>query len=383
MGIVDWFKKYKVSHNMTRYKELGAYNAVFSSFGSNIYKSDLVRSCIRPISEHTSKAYAKCTDKKLERILNTMPNMYMTGVDFLKKVRNRLEIYNNVFIMIMRDDKGHACGFYPVPYSYFDAWEYDSRIYIKFHFANGTETVIPWDDLAVMRKDYNSSDIAGDSNEAILQQLELINTTNQGVAHAVKATANLRGILKNTKAMLSPEDVRTQKEEFVRDYMSLENEGGIASLDATQEFTPIKMEPTVADAKTMQEFRENLYRYFGVNDNIVMSTYSEEQLEAFYGARIEPFLAALSEELTRKCFTSRELGYGAYIIYESNRMQFASMKTKISVFKEVVQYGGMTVNEWRRGCNMEPVEGGDKLIRRLDAAVVDDEEGNNNGNQTE
>jgi hypothetical protein len=57
------------------------------------------------------------------------------------------------------------------------------------------------------------------------------------------------------------------------------------------------------------------------------------------------------------------------------------MSTKISVFKEVVLYGGMTINEWRAGCNMAPLEDGDKPIRRLDAAQVDKQEGDE-GNES-
>ena len=59
-----------------------------------------------------------------------------------------------------------------------------------------------WDDLAVLRKDYNTSDIFGDSNSSISSSLELLNTTNEGMANAIKSTANLRGILQSKKAML-------------------------------------------------------------------------------------------------------------------------------------------------------------------------------------
>ena len=51
------------------------------------------------------------------------------------------------------------------------------------------------------------------------------------------------------------------------------------------------------------------------------------------------------------------------------------------MFKEVVLYGGMTINEWRVGCNMPVIEGGDERIMRLDAATVNDTESEdlNNG----
>lgn len=376
MGIIkSIFGNAKLIQTYSRWKELGKYNSVFNAFGDDIYKSEIVRSCIRPLAEHTSKANVKCTDKRIEKLLNGEPNMYMNGKDFLYKVRTKLEIKNTAFIYIGKDDTGKVVSFYPVPYSYFEAVEYANGLFIKFYFL-GSETrslVLPWEDLAVVRKDYNNSDISGDENTAILSTLELINTTNQGIANAVKATANLRGILKSTKSMLSPEDIKKNKEAFVADYLSLENEGGIASLDATQEFTPIKMEPTIANYTQMKEFRENVYRYFGVNDSIVMSDYTEQQMEAFYEARIEPFLVALSLELTRKVFSKKAQGHDNHIVYEANRLQFATMSTKVTVFKEVVLYGGMTINEWRQGCNMAPLPDGDVPIRRLDAAAVSEE----------
>lgn len=381
MGVLSWFKSNKIIQRSTKWKELGGYNATFIPFGDNIYKSDVVRSCIRPLAEHTSKANARCSDKKVAYMLNYQPNMYMNGKDFLAKVRTRLELQNTAFIYIMRDDKGHANGMYPVPYQSFEAIEYLNGLFLRFTFGSGAKLVLPWEDLAVLRKDYNESDIAGDDNLAIIDMLKTISTVNQGVANAVKATANLRGIIKSKQAMLAPEDVKKQKDQFVKDYLNLENEGGIASLDASQEFIPLTMSPAITSWETMKEFRENVQRYFGVSDAIVMSNYTEEQMEAFYEARIEPFLIALSEELTKKIFTEREKGFGNYVIYEANKLQFASMKTKISIYKEIVLYGGMTINEWRAGNNMPPLTNGDTPIMRLDAAPVDESEGNNDNEE--
>lgn len=373
MGVLqNIFGNTKIVQKYSRWKELGTYNSIFSSFGKDIYKSEVVRSCIRPLAEHTSKANVKCTDKRIERLLNVNPNMYMNGKDMLYKVRTKLEIKNTAFIYIGRDETGKVISFYPVPYSYFEAVEYLNGLFIKFYFT-GSETrsiVLPWEDLAVVRKDYNESDISGDENTPILNMLELINTTNQGIANAVKATANLRGILKSTKAMLAPEAIKEQKEQFVKDYLNLENEGGIASLDSTQEFTPITMSPTITNYSQMKEFRENVYRYFGVNDSIIMSDYTESQMEAFYESRIEPFLVALSLELTRKIFTKREQGFDNHIVYESNRMQYASNATKLAMVA-LVDRGALTPNEWRQIFNLAPVEGGDVPIRRLDTAAVD------------
>ena len=163
MSFLD-FSKVKRLVTTTAWKELGAYTARFYSFGRDLYNSDIVRACIRPIAEHTSKANARSSNRHLERLLNTAPNMYMNGKDFLAKVRTRLELTNTVFIYISRDDTGAPEGFYPIPYRSYEGIEYNGRLYVRFTFGGDAERemVVPWADLAVLRKDYNKYDIGGD-----------------------------------------------------------------------------------------------------------------------------------------------------------------------------------------------------------------------------
>ena len=380
MGFLNFFKPLK-SLKQARWRELGAYTAVFSPFGRDIWRSDLVRSCIRAISEHTSKANAVSSKPEIAQLLNTKPNMYMNGKDFLTKIRNWLEVKNTAFIYINREPlTAKVLGFYPVPYESFEGIEAEGELFIKFYFTGNSERqlILPWADLAVMRKDYYSSDIWGDDNGAILEKLDIINTADQGVANAVKSTANLRGILKSTKAMLKREDIKEQQQQFIEDYMNLSNNAGIASLDASMDFQPIKMEPIVADSALVKEYRDDVFRYFGVNDKILMSQYNEDEMEAFYEARIEPFLVALGTELTRKVFTDRELALKNYIIYESNRIGYASNKTKLNMI-QLVDRGILTPNELRQVFNLAPYDGGDEFIRRLDTMPTGEksEEGEN------
>lgn len=375
MGIFsNLFKKEKQEQvkTYTEFKELGTFRAYFPPFGKDIYKSDDVRTCIRALSEHTSKANPRCTDKRIERVLQLRPNKFMNGKDFLSKVRNYLEIKNTAFVYINRDNTGRVIEFYPVPYHTFEALEYRDRLYIRFVFdGEDRSIVIPWDDLAVLRKDYVFSEIAGEPNGPLLPTLDVIETMDKGLQNAVKSTANLRGILKSTKAMLKPEDIKKQKDMFVKDYMSLENEGGIASLDSTQDFKEINLKPTTASAEEADAYRDRVYRYFGVNEKIIKSNYTESEYDAFYESRIEPFLVALSLELTYKIFTEREIGFGNEVWYESNRLQFASAKTKISMV-QLVDRALMTPNEYRALFNLAPYEGGDEFVLRLDTAKTND-----------
>lgn len=357
------------NYTASSWQEIGKYNSTFYSFGSNIYANDVVRACIRTLSEHSSKANVKVIrrtdqgkiegDYKLQRMIQYRPNMYMNGKDFLYKVRTLLEINNVVFIYIQRDEYGKCIGLYPMPAAQYEALEYNGELYIKFLFSGGVTMTHAWADLAVLRKDYNSSDIWGDTNDAIITSLDLLNTTNQGMANAIKSTANLRGILKSTKAMLSPDDAKKQKDRFVTDYMTMTNGSGIASLDATQDFKELNLTPHLASYKSVEELRLNIYRYFGVSEKIITSDYTPEQWQSFYESRVEPFLLALGLELTNKIFNDRERGFGNEIVMESNRMQYMSISDKLSL-TSFVDRAIMTPNEVREILNMAPVEWGDK-----------------------
>ena len=387
MGIFqNLFKSVKNDQNKTysQIQELGTYKSYFGNFGNNIYLSDDVRSCLRALSEHSSKANPRCNVENIQYLLSLRPNKFMNGKDFLAKVRNLLEVYNTAFIFIDRDNKGNVIALYPIPYQTFEGVEYQGNLFIQFQFAGtaANQLTVPWADLAVLRKDYLMSDIAGESNAPLLGPLGVMKTLDQGLENAVKSTANLRGILKSTKGMLSPDVLRKQKDQFVKDYMNINNSGGIASLDATQEFKEINLKPTTASAEEMAAYRERVYRYFGVNEKIIKSNYSESDYDAFYESRIEPFLIALSLELTYKIFTERQRAFGNEIWYESNRLQFASAKTKISMVA-LVDRALMTPNEYRSLFNLAPYEGGDEFVLRLDTSTTGDTTNGSEGKEEE
>lgn len=384
MGILDIFKPLRKS-TVQKWQELGTYQSSFSIFGDDAYSSSLVRSCIRPLADLSARAEGKCEDAQIERLLRR-PNMYMSGHDMVYKTRTRVEVLNTAFIYIERDDKGKVISLYPVPYSYFEAVEYNNGLFIKFYFSGEAtrSLILPWEDLAVVRKDYNKSDIAGDDNSTIIRTLQMMTTVDEGLSNSIKATANLRGILKSTKAMLAPEAIKAQKDQFVKDYMTLENSGGIASLDATQEFTPISMNPSTATAEQRKDIRDDIFRYFGVNDDIIMGKIDTEQFENFYKIRIAPFLHQLSEELTNKIFTGKSVAYAKNkITYMSEAGQFMTMSQKIEMFNKVVLYGGMLIDEWRAMLGLGHIEGGDTPVRRLDAAPIDATKDNEESEETD
>ena len=121
----------------------------------------------------------------------------------------------------------------------------------------------------------------------------------------------------------------------------------------------------------MKLVKENAYQYFGVNEKIIKADYSESDWDSFYESVIEPIAIQLSLECTTKLFTSREQGHGNEVIFEANRLQYVSAKTKIQLIKELSPLGLLTVNEGREIFNLGPVEDGDKRYVSLNYVDAD------------
>lgn len=366
--------------NLIRWREFGAQVIRYGFFGKDINKSAIVRSCIRPICEQTAKARPVVpADPQLERLLTYRPNPFMTGRDLLYKMRAQYETLNTAFLFMTFDAGRKLTGLYPVNYQSFEALEDEAgNVYIFFRTTRGS-FYASWDDVVVLRRDYNTSDISGDDNEPLLETLDVIHVSNESIANAIKSTANLRGIIKSSKTMVAPEDVKRMKDQFVADYMDPATGDGIGALDASMEFIPTKLEPTTASFTQMKELRENVYRYFGVSEDIVESTATPEEMQSFYELKVEPFLIALSDELTRKIYTEREIAWGNRIIFNTSTAQFMSTADKLQL-KDFIDRGALTPNEWREVMGWGPVEGGDTPVRRLDTAPIETEE-TENGNE--
>ena len=92
---------------------------------------------------------------------------------------------------------------------------------------------------------------------------------------------------------------------------------------------------------------------------------------------MEPDVIQMGLEYTRKIFSRKKRSYGNRIMFEAANLATASMTTKLNL-REMVDRGAMTPNEWRSVFNLAPLPGGDKPVRRLDTAVVNENEVNAN-----
>ena len=155
--------------------------------------------------------------------------------------------------------------------------------------------------------------------------------------------------------------------------MSAENDGGIGGLDNTMEFHEITQRTPNIPTIQSQYLRDNLYRYYNVNENILMSKFTETEWNAFYESVIEPIALQLSLEFTFKLLTERERGFGNKIIFTSNRLQYATLQTRATIGSTLYDRGIITINEYRELMYYEPIEDGDVRMVSLNYVKADDQ----------
>lgn len=383
MGIFKGLKIFNKSPSTTRFELITEKGNGYYSWNGNLYQSDIIRACIRPKAKAIGKLVAKhIRNNKFEgfevnpepyiRFLLEEPNPYMTGQLMQEKITVQLQLNNNAFIYIHRDELGYPIELYPIPASAVEAiYDGNGLLYLKCIMDNGKIVTYPYSNVIHLRQDYNSNDVFGESPHMVLKPLmEIVTTTDQGIVKAIKNSGIIKWLLKFNQT-LRPEDLEKETKKFTERFLSIDNSGGAAATDAKMDAKQVDPKDYVPNAVQMEKTVQRLYSYFNTNEKIVQSKYDENEWNSYYENEIEPLAMQLSNEFTRKLFTRRERGFGNKIIFEASNLQYASMSTKLNL-QSMVDRGAMTPNEWRETFGLAPVEGGDKPIRRLDTAVIND-----------
>jgi HK97 family phage portal protein len=376
LGVFDWFKN-RSGVTVSKYKMITDNGGGFYSWNGKLYQSDIVRAAIRPKSQAIGKAIGKHVRKGLEgtqvnpdvymRFLLEEPNPYMTGQQMQEKLVTQLELNNNAFAYINRDENGIPYEIYPITAMTVEAVTNDNGVlHLRFMLSTGQKVTFRYTDIIHLRKDFNENQIFGDSPAEVLAPLmEIVNTTDQGIVKAIKNSNIIKWLLKFNQT-LRPEDIKKQTKQFVDDYLSVESDSiGAAGTDSKFDAQQIEPKDYVPNEKQMDSTVKRIYSFFNTNEKIIQGNYGEDEWISYYESSIEPIVIQLSGEFTRKLFTRRERGHGNKIIFESSNLAFASMATKLNLVN-YVDRGIMTPNEVREVLNMAPIEGGDVAIRRLD-----------------
>lgn len=382
-------KKQQIQETQTQLQMLSSYNAQFTTLNENTYDSKVARQCIDRIATHCAKLIPKHIKDNVSNnikgdinfLLQNEPNPIMTTFDFIYRTISMLYTDSNAFVYIAKDKEGMITGFYPVLALDYNLLQNEKgNIFLQFKFVNGQIYTLPYLELIHLRLFYNKNDIFGTNNKVLKTDLETAHTASEGIKNAIKTTNNLKGILKYSNSMLKEKDIKANKEAFVKDFLNLENESGIAAVDAKAEFQEVNLKPITLDKEQLERVNGNIFDYFGISEKIVNNSFNSVEWNAFFEGVIEPRAIQMGGAFTNKIFSYKARKEGHRIVFTANRLQYASLDSKINLIKVAGAYGLLTKDDGREILDMAPLGGeeGKKILQSLnniDSSIANNYQG--------
>ena len=350
------------------FKMLNGYTPQFRSWGGEVYEMELIRSAINARATHISKLAVEmkgAARPALQAKMKHAPNEFQTWSQFLYRLSTILDVHNTAFICPIYDIYGEPSGIYkPLPHKC-EIVQFNNVPYLRYTFSNQQKAAIELSYCGIMTKYQYKNDFMGESNHALFPTIDLINIQNQGIEEGVKSAASYRFMAKLTN-FSKDEDLAKERKRFTAKNFARDAEaGGLLLFPNTySDIKQIDVKPWVVDAEQMKVIRDNVFEYFGVNEEVLQNKAFGEAWSAFYEGAVEPFAIQFSEVMTKMLFTLREQTQGNVITATANRLQYMKNADKLNMSSQLLDRGIISINDVRAMWNLPPVEGGDVRIIR-------------------
>lgn len=399
MGLLDFFRKKETTKGLNYAPTMGGNLPFYSSFGENIYASDIIVQSIRCSANEFKKLnprHIRTVDGKSTLLtegniatLLKRPNNFMTTADFLEKIKILLELNKNVFIYpeyykTVGGSKYYT-ALYPLKPSHVEYMTNEKdKLFINMRFQNGYETTLPADEVIHWRKDYGVNDyfgggmLGGNDDAGLLTMLKRYDQLTQSIAKALEVSCQINGMVKyNTYH--GDEALEANRDKFVKDLK--ENKSGLLFTDMSTEYIPIPRDIKLVDGETLKFFYDTILRANGTSLPILNGDYTKEQKEAYYEHALEADIISLGQAFSKVLFTDREASFGNEIVFYPNDITFMSMENKIAALQAGLPAGLFMKDEARALLGYPPLPNGQgQVIAQGYNSLLDDD--NNNKLQT-
>ena len=375
MAISDFFKRKETRMLQSELvKMIVGYQPVFSSYSGGVYEMDMTVSAIHSFANHVSKANPKIKGssyKSIEKQFQVYMNDTMTTSQFLYRSATIYKCENNVFIIPIYDQYHFVSGWYPISTVGAKIQNTNGVLMLTYQLS-GVSYTIPYKEVIHIRSHQYKNELMGDGNGSLYPTLSLIDTQNQGIINGIQQSNVIRFLAKLAN-VLKPEDMKKERQRLIDDNLSNTNTGGVLLFDSKYaDIKQVESKPFIVDAEQAEYIRNNVHNYFGTNQSILQNNYTAEQWGAYYEGEIEPFLIQLSQGMTRVMFTSREISFDNFILWEATRLQHEKMDTKLNLITQLFDRGFISHNMGLSILNLPPIndEKADRRYIRLEYGEV-------------
>lgn len=345
--------------------------------------NDVYLSCANAHARHISKftpyvyKHSKRSEDQtkqyLNRLLSLRPNPLMSAAQFWERVGNLYFLESNVFIYLQWDYNNYkeplkALWILDIEENAIEIkTDNKGEVYLSFRL-NGETYYTGMENIVHIARNAGPN-ILGEKNLAIKKVLDIISTNYEGIEQAIKSSAFIRFIVQS--ATLLNENVRKERaKDFAESYLG-KGANGVVYLDAATDVKQVIPNNKYANEGEMKLFENKIYNYMGISEKILKAEFSEEDWNSYYDSSLEPLANKISQELTYKIFTPKEISFGNRIEIIFDKLDTASLKTKIAVAQVIQKLPTYKPNDINRLLGMPETEGGEKEFSTLNYVQTD------------
>ena len=342
------------------FKLLEGYTPVFTTWRGSIYESELIRASLDTWGRHAAKLKPNIkgtANPALQNRLKVRPNEFQEWSKFLYQTATILGVRNNVFLVPTRNDKGETNGMINIVPEEWELIDYRDEPYIRFTLSSNKKRAEKLADVGIMTRFQFRSELFGENNEAMKPVLDLIEMQRQGIKEGIKNGATYRFSAQSDN-WATDDDLGAEMERFnAATFGNRKSSGGVILFPNTYtNVQQLKQEAYKVDPEQEHQIKENVFDYFGVNEDILQNKAFGDSWLAFYESVIEWIAIQLSEVMSGALFTDRERdAYGNEMFFSSNRIQYMSNADKRAFVEGAADRGMITKNEAREVFNLPPL----------------------------
>lgn len=355
------------------FKFVSGYEPVFRDWRGEIYESLLVRAAIDARARHASKLKIRIVGTAkpdLSAKLMRKPNPWHTWSQELYRISTILDCCNNCIIVPIYDNSKdlNKIGIFAVLPDQCTAVKYEDEIWLRYKFLGGRQTAAcKMSECAILTRYQFKNDFFGSDQSCLNETLDLMTIQKQGIKEAVK-TSNSYKFMAKLSNFSKASDLQSERESFSEAAFGKEaKKSGVLLFPNTyNDIKQIELKPYTPDKDQMELINNNVYSYFGVNEDILMNKATGDSWSAFYEGAIEPFSIQLSETLTSALFSDREVALGSLVMFTTNRIAYMTFSDKLAYVTGLGDRGMIMIDEGREVFDLPPLPDGQgqKLMAR-------------------
>lgn len=350
-------KRQRVAQAAQAFQLLEGYSHAFTTWQGSLFESDMIRAALDAHGRHAARLQPHiegAANESLKNRLSIMPNEFQTWPQFLYRLAVVLYARNTAFIAPVIGEYGETTGVVGIVPSHWELVEDRGTPFIRFYFHDNKRMAVELWRVGILTRYQYKSELFGESNEAMRSTLDLIAIQNQGITTGVKNAASYR-FMAVSNNWNTDEDLAKERQRFDRFNFSQGGGGVLLFPNTYKDVKQITQDSYKVDADQMKLIKQNVYDYFGVNEDVIQNKAVGDAWLAFYEGAVEWLAINLSEALTRMLYTERERQFGNRVWFTSNRLQYMSNADKMNAISQLADRGLMTRNELRDILNLTPL----------------------------